>query len=180
MQQGAAGSGEKLLSLAPQGQYGKLQPHISVDPNTGEHIFSYPAQVDSKNIAANNEYKANQAAAGNDVDPTKLKAEIKAPAKTYRINPASPEYVAQAAQMAKEQNINLNQLNQIEGVKGGHGQIQQAQGVTQVAKPTQQSAPNQASLYQHVTKAKDANGNVVNLGYKNGKWFNTQTNKAVE
>jgi len=132
MQSGTAGSGEKLLSLAPQGQYGAQKPNINVDPNTGEHVFSFPAQIttDKKAKEANDAVRAAAKADGSDVDPAQLKPEVitKAPAKTYRLNPTSPDYIAQAAQMAKEQNINLPQLNQIEGKKGGHGIIPQAQG----------------------------------------------------
>jgi hypothetical protein len=34
--------------------------------------------------------------------------------------------------------------------------------------------------YQNITKAKDSNGNIVTLGLKNGKWFNTETNQQIQ
>jgi hypothetical protein len=34
--------------------------------------------------------------------------------------------------------------------------------------------------YQHQQTAKDSKGNVVTLGYKNGKWYNVKTNKPIE
>lgn len=42
----------------------------------------------------------------------------------------------------------------------------------------QQSQPN--ASYQHVTTGKDAKGNTITIGYKNGKWYDTKTNKTVE
>lgn len=126
------GSGEKLLNLIPAGQYGGAKPHIGIDKNTGDHVFSFPAQVqiDKKAVEFNNVIKKDWIADnGNkpmDADAlAELKPEkvVKADAKVYRINPASDDYHAQVAQMAKDQNINFTQLNQIEGAKGGKGQI---------------------------------------------------------
>lgn len=36
------------------------------------------------------------------------------------------------------------------------------------------------SSYQHTTQAKDSKGNVVTLGYKNGKWYNVKTNEIIQ
>lgn len=143
MQQQTPGTGEKLASLAPKGQYAaKDHVGLGINPTTGTHDFSFPAHVDQKAIEFNKDMKSKWAKEYPDLpyDPTvtgygKLKEETVAPAKNYQLNPNSPDYVAQAAQMAKEQNINLSQLNQIEGVKGGHGQIPQVRINTQ---PTQQ------------------------------------------
>lgn len=129
MQKGAAGSGEKLLSLVPKGQYGSQKPVIGLDPRTGEHLFNFPAQItpDKKAIAKNAQLRADAKLDGSAVDPNELLPETitNKPQKQYRLNPASTTYISDAAQMAKDQNINLSQLNQIEGIKGGHGQIPQ-------------------------------------------------------
>lgn len=129
MQKGVPGSGEKLLSLVPRGQYGAQKPVIGLDNKTGEHIFTFPAisEPDKKGIAKNVQTRADAKADNNAVDPADLVPEsiVKQPAKTYRLNPNSPSYIADVAAMAKDQNINLTQLNQIESVKGGHGQIPQ-------------------------------------------------------
>lgn len=112
------GSGEKFMSLAPQDQYSKTpeyptgKPLIQFDSKTGDHIFQFPPQ---------------QA-----VDPVQTKATgqitmvPKAAAKVYIIDPKSPNYMADVAQMAKEQNIDLSRLNTVEALKGGHGQIDPA------------------------------------------------------
>lgn len=42
-----------------------------------------------------------------------------------------------------------------------------------------QSQPENTS-YGNITQAKDSKGNTITLGYKNGKWYDTKTNKAVE
>lgn len=34
--------------------------------------------------------------------------------------------------------------------------------------------------YSNVTSAKDSKGNVISLGYKNGKWYDTKTHKPVQ
>lgn len=135
MQNQVPGSGEKFVSLAPSGQYGGAHIGIGVNKETGTHDFSFPAHIDEKAVAYNKVLKDkwNKEHPGEDYSPkvfgfSKLKQETTAPAKIYNLNPASPDYLAQFAQMAKEQNINLSQLNQIEGIKGGHGQVQQAQG----------------------------------------------------
>ncbi len=175
LQQGDPAAIQKFISLAPNGQFGKATPKFTIDPNTGEQIYSFPAHYDQKAVEFNNEQKAKYAKEypgeqyepGGDSGYPKLKPEILAPAKTYKINPASPDFTSRGAEMAKEQNINLPQLDQIEGVKGGHGQIKQAQ-------------PSAKSNYQHVQTAKDSKGKTVTLGYKNGKWYNTQTNQVVE
>lgn len=159
------GSGEKLLSLAPKtnnydkGQSGTLQPTSHIDPNTGEHVFYFPRQVDPKITATNNAYKAAQSVSGSDIDPSKIKDDTKFPETTYKLNPISPDYTAKMAQIAKEQNINLPQLNQIESVKGGHGVIPQAQ-TKQVATPHVQPTDNSMIKV-------NLNGRVGNIPLKN-------------
>lgn len=116
MQKGVPGSGEKMLSLIPQGQYGKAKPAIAIDATNGDHLFNFPAVVDIDGL-------------------------IKAPAKTYKINPASPDYLARVAEMAREQKINLPLLDKSESVKGGRGQIDAAKTpTTQTTKPKQVSS----------------------------------------
>lgn len=126
MQKGVPGTGEKLLSLAPKGQYGNAKPLIGIDPNTSEHVFSFPPITEpiKKNIELNAQEKIDAKKDGRDANLLP-ETTIKQPSKIYRLNPNSPNYIADAAQMAKDQNINLTQLNQIESVKGGHGQIPQ-------------------------------------------------------
>lgn len=173
MQQGQPGTGEKLISLAPKGQYGNTnKPHIDID-QVGNHIFKFPDQIDQKALEYNQAIKKkwDKENPGEPFDPTdkdyKLKQVVIKPAKIYTLNPASNTYLADAAQMATEQNINLSHLNQIESKKGGRGQIPQAiQGV------------QNSNAYQHTQTAKDPNsGKVYTLGYKNGKWYDTKTNK---
>lgn len=160
MQQGIPGSGEKLVSLAPKGQYGGEKPKIGYDNETSEYDFNFPALIDQKAAEYNRDLKTKFAKlyGKDDYDPTatgfgKLKQEVIAPASRYAINPNSPDYLAQVAQMAKDQNINLTQLNQIEGIKGGHGQVRQAQ---QQAKPQNYKAINGKS-YNH--------GELLKMGY---------------
>lgn len=136
MQQGVPGSGEKLIALTPQGQYGVQKPKINID-KTGNHIFHFPEHIDQKAKVENDVLKAKFAKEypKEEYDPTamgysKLKPETIKPAKDYILNPNSPDYAARAAQMASEQNINLGHLNQIESVKGGHGQIEGTKGST--------------------------------------------------
>lgn len=152
MQQGKPGTGEKLMSLAPKsnnydkGGSGKLHPTVGLDKNTGEHLFYFPAQKDAKIKMANDALKASAKADGDEVDKTKLKNEDKFPETTYRLNPNSPTYIADAAQMMKDQNMNLTQLNQIEGLKSGHGQIPQAQVNGQPKVNNQQSHGKTTSM----------------------------------
>lgn len=98
---GVENSHEKLFSLVPKGTL-QGTPTYTEDPNTGEQIFSFPKH--------------------------KWTGGSKIPQKeaTYRLNPNGDpgQYLGQFAQMAKEQNINLSQLNQIAGGKGGHGQLE--------------------------------------------------------
>lgn len=137
MKDGTPGSGEKFLSLVPK-QYGdNKKPAIDIDPKTGEQVFQFDAHIDPIAVEFNKSQKAKWAKEnpGEPFDPTdkdyKLKQEVIKPAKlgkdAYRLNPASPTYLADFAQMAKEQNVNLSQLDKIESIKGGHGQIPQAQ-----------------------------------------------------
>lgn len=174
MQKGVHGSGEKILSLAPQGQYGDHKPYIHQD-QAGNHIFMFPPQIDPKAIEYNKAIlkKWSNDNPGEPYDPTdkdyKQKQAIIKPGKTYTLNPTSNTYVADAAQMASEQNINLSHLNQIESKKGGRGQIPEAANGVQQLKPQ--------GSYQHTQTAKDANGKVFTLGFKNGKWYDTKTNK---
>ena len=109
------GSGEKLMALAPTGQYGKAQPFVGIDRTTGNHIFRFPAQVELDKKATEE---------SEDKQPV---YKTKAPNKNYEINPNSPDYVSEVAKMAAEQNINLSKLNQIEAKKGTRGQIPQVQ-----------------------------------------------------
>jgi len=138
MKGGQPGSGEKFISLAPPGQYGKETPHIGYDEATGEQIFSFPAHVDQKaveyNKAIKEKWQKNNPGMNFDTDFNpddkkygKLKPETNYPAViNKRLNPASPNYIADLAELAKTQNINLNQLDKIEGKKSGHGQIDEA------------------------------------------------------
>jgi|GEM_PF-3212077 len=133
MARGDAAGGDKFFSLLPKGQYGGAKPHVNIDPSNGVQTIQFPPQIDQKAVEFNKEQKAKWAKEnpGEPFDPTdkdyKLKQEEIKPKKDYPLNPASPTYLADFAQMAKEQNVNLSQLNQIEGVKGGHGQLPQAQ-----------------------------------------------------
>ncbi len=163
MQTQVPGSVEKLISLAPASQYAGKKPVIKTDASTGEHVFEFPAQVAGKDYAA---IKANTKLKQDyEKKPEKekqpwyksdikipfeksetykqLRPEIitKRPAQTYRLNPASPDYIAKAAEMAKEQNINLNELNKIEGQKGGRGQIEQAKTAPKQEQPKAKTVP---------------------------------------
>lgn len=131
MQSGQSGTGEKLLNLAPQGQYGGNKPNINIDYKSGDHVFSFPPQIDQKAVEYNRQKRAEWKEA-NPNDPFDasekgfaLKQESLKPSKVYRINPASSDYMAKVAEMASEQNINLDRLNKIEGGKGGRGDIYQ-------------------------------------------------------
>jgi hypothetical protein len=142
MQKGQTGSGEKLLSLLPKDQYGGHKPYIHQD-QAGNHIFMFPAQVDQKAVEYNQAMQKKWAKEnpGEPFDPTdkdyKLKQTVIKPGKTYTLNPTSNTYVADAAQMATEQNINLTHLNQAESKKGGRGQIPEAaNGLQQKQKPS--------------------------------------------
>lgn len=148
MQTQVPGSGEKLISLAPVAQYAGKKPVIKIDQNTGEHVFEFPAQISGKDKDAINfneklraQYEKNPEKKGGvfGIGGTKIPFEqstkfkelkpeevIKRPAQSYKLNPASPDYLAKAAEMAKEQNINLPQLNTTESKKGGRGQIDAA------------------------------------------------------
>lgn len=128
MQQGVAGSGEKLLKLVPKGLYGAAVPQVGIEPDTHLHRFDFPAQIDPKNAEYNAALRTKWAQVNPGIpfeesEGFKLKPEVIAKAKIYKLNPNSPDYVAQAAQMAAEQKIDLTKLNQIEGLKGGKGQI---------------------------------------------------------
>jgi len=163
MQTGQAGSGEKLLDLAPKGQYGTNKPHITIDPNTGEHVFSFPAHIDQKAVAENADKKAKWAKENpgepyDENDGGKLKPETIAPAKVYKINPAGNDYAAQTAQMAAEQNINLDRLNKIE--KGQQGNV----------KPAKQS--------QHTEQQQS--GTKINFKTKDGRIFAIPFNRQRE
>lgn len=168
MQQGGVGTGEKFINLAPKAQYGGKTPTIGVDQETGEHLFQFPAQIGPKDRAAikfnddlRKKYEKNPEKIGGffgmggekiPFEKSKLAIQlkpevtIKRPAQTYRLNPASPDYLAQAAELAKEQNINLSQLNQIEGKKGNRGQIQQAQGGKAPVQKKEAERPTGATL----------------------------------
>jgi len=50
----------------------------------------------------------------------------------------------------------------------------------EVKKETKTEAPKSSANYTNVTKAKDKSGNVVTLGIKNGKWYNTETNEEIK
>lgn len=176
LQQNDPAAMEKFLNLIPKGQYPHMEaPKQAIDPQTGEQLYEFPAHVNEKAIEYNKKLKEEwDAKKENKGKPYQaglgwkpLQSEIVVAPKTYKVNPASPDYLSRMAEVAKEQNINLNQLNQIEGVKGGHGQIQQAKGGNQLD-------------YKNVTTGKDSKGNEVTIGYKNGKWYNTKTNKAFE
>lgn len=130
---------EKFKSLIPKGTYEDGQsPSVQTDPNTGEQVWSFPRQ----------KIKTN----GKHLEET-----------TYKLNPSSPDYGAQAAQMAVQQHINLTNLDKIEGVKG-HGQVPGAQ----------------AGSYEHQQTGKDAKGDKITIGYKNGKWYNIKTGQVYE
>ena len=43
---------------------------------------------------------------------------------------------------------------------------------------TQANGPS--IVYSNITKGKDSKGNVITIGYRDGKWFNTKTNKEVK
>lgn len=140
----------RFVNLAPKGQYGGAKPSMDIDPNTGEHVFKFPAQVVPDETAIKKINAAKVAYnAGKGVQKTgtvlgfggtvvpfeksdKGKAiiaanpivKVKKPAAEYRLNPTDPDsYSGQTAQMAADQNIKLPQLNQIQGITGGHGQI---------------------------------------------------------
>lgn len=163
MQQGIPGSGEKLISLAPQGQYGSQKPTIYINPKNGNHEFNFPAQTDQKAVVENNVLRAKFAKEfpGDDYDGgapgySKLKPEIVKPAKVYKLNPTSPDYASQVAQMGTEQNINFSHLNQIEALKGGHGQIPQVQFKGQ--NPTNYTIKGKPYKAESVQKAATASG----------------------
>lgn len=161
MQQQIPGSGEKLIALAPAAQYGGKKPSINIDNTTGEHIFQFPAIQGGKDQSAvkfNNDlrtmYKLRPEKTGTWPFKTEVPFEkseaakqlkpeiaIKRPAQTYRLNPASPDYLAKAAEMAKEQNINLSQLNTIESKKGGRGQIDAAVKAPEKARAVKAETP---------------------------------------
>ncbi len=68
--------------------------------------------------------------------------------------------------------IKLNELtNQLTGEKVDISSLK-----TQGGKKHVGTAPS----YQHQQTAKDSKGNVVTLGYKDGKWYNVKTNKPIE
>lgn len=157
MLQGNTDAMKRIISLTPKGQYGanKISDPI-IDPQTGEHVFSFPAQVkaDEKAIKANADLRKHYAdkhqpgfwnkVTGTSPTPfeqsdafKKLQPETKIvkPAQEYRLNPADPQgYVSQASQMATDQNIKLPQLNQILGGKGGRGMIEPQKGSPKVTK----------------------------------------------
>lgn len=163
MQQQIPGSGEKLIALAPAAQYGGKKPVIKVDRNTGEHVFEFPAQIGGKDwaaIKANAKLKEDYEKNPEKVKQPWYKSDIKVPfeksetfkllrpeiktnkpAQTYKLNPASPDYLAKAAEMAKEQNINLSQLNTIESKKGGRGQIDAAVKAPEKARAVKTETP---------------------------------------
>lgn len=158
MLQGNTDAMKRIIGLTPKNQYGKEAiPDPAIDPNTGEHVFKFPAQVkpDEKAIEANKLIKQRYANSpdkkgsilgfGGTPIPieqsakwsVKLKPENKVikPAAEYRLNPADPQaYVSQASQMATDQNIKLPQLNQILGGKGGRGMIEPQKGSPKVTK----------------------------------------------
>lgn len=78
---------------------------------------------------------------------------------------------AKAAALARDYKIPVEQINSMAGGKGKHGLNSDIQ--------RQLESPAKGS-YQHVQQAKDSKGNTVNLGLKNGKWYNTATNQPVE
>lgn len=128
MKEGQPGTGEKLLSLVPKGQYGGYKPYIRKGETEGEQVFRFPAQqpTDKKSLQNNkdviDDWKSEHGNAPMD-EETKAKLIFKTPEKEYKLNTNADDYHAQVAQMAKDQNINLTQLNQIEAKKGGKGQI---------------------------------------------------------
>lgn len=164
MQQQVPGSGEKMLSLLPKGQYGNQTPAINID-KTGNHVFQFPQQVDQKAIEDNKQLKQKWARENPDepYDETatgfKLKPEIVKPAKTYSLNPTSPNYAAQGAQMISEQGGNLTRLNQAEGIKG-HGQIPIA--TPKGTQPTVYKVKGKDFKAESVQKAAKASGMSVN------------------
>lgn len=119
MKNGIPGSGEKFLQLVPKGTYYPGEhPVIGRDDATGEFIFTFPRQA----IKTNGKHR---------------------PESVYKLNPNSPDFHSQFAQMAADQHINLETLNKIEGVKG-HGQIPEAQrhGTNSPPKVTNQDEYN--------------------------------------
>lgn len=166
LQQGDPSAMEKFFNLIPKGQYANMEtPKQAVDQNTGEQLFDFPAHINEKAVQYNktlkDKWKANNAdkpyKSGDDESGDKwppLHPEITVPAKSYKLNPASPDYLSRMAQVAKEQNVNLNQLNQIEGVKGGHGQIQQAKS----DKTTEYKIKGKSFKSEAVEKAAKASG----------------------
>lgn len=182
---------QKFVSLLPKGQYGdKFDPSsvVKVDPQTGVQTWTFPEQVkvDDKVVAKNAIAKKNYEDAGGKEggflgfggkkvpweqsdaykalhkDPYKQTA----PAKSYTVDPNSPDATSKIAEMGVEQHVNFKTLNDAEGQKSGHGQIKEAQ------------AKN--SQYSHTQSGTDSKGNQITIGYKNGKWYDTKTNKPIE
>lgn len=149
MLQGNTDAMKRLISLTPKGQYGKTAiPQPAIDPATGEHVFTFPAQQtkDLKAEKAINDAKLKysqspqkeggflgiggkpipfeQSDKGKKIIAANPLYKEKKPTATYRLNPSDPQgYVSQAEAMAADQNIKLPALNQILGQKGGRGAI---------------------------------------------------------
>jgi len=178
MQNGVPGTGEKLLSLTPNGQYGKFKnigkigsdkPIIGIDKNNGDHIFTFPPQVDQKVKEQNDALRAKYAKLypgykyDEKIPGFKLGKEEKMGEKQYHINPSSPDYASRVAEMASEQNINLSKLDQIEAKKGTRGQIEQVKMPGTGTKPQKDSYTIKGRSYkaESVMKAAKASGMTV-------------------
>ncbi len=121
MKNSVPNSGEKFLSLIPNDQYDGEKPKIGILKNTGEQVFTFPSY---------------------------MKGNAYIDKKVYKLNPNSPDYLSQVAQMAADQNVNLSRLNSIEAEKGGRGQIEPARVVNR---------PSQSSKVKTVTSQADYN-----------------------
>lgn len=42
------------------------------------------------------------------------------------------------------------------------------------------ATPTNSDDYKHTSDVKDSKGNIITIGYKNGKWYNIKTNKLIE
>jgi len=161
MIQGNTDAMKHLVNLAPKSQYGKGNaPVVAIDPNTGNHIFRFPAQVVTDKKAVNDnkklraEYEQDPETKGGFLGigakkipfeqserAKQLKPEIsvKKPEQTYTLDPNDPNgYFGQVSQMAKDQNISLGELNKIQGGKGGKGIIPTATNKQVAIQPQQQ------------------------------------------
>lgn len=191
---------DKFIRLAPKTQFREGEAPVIKD-NNGYIDITMPDQVELKKngqdiIKANKQAKKDYEDAGGkeggflgigakktpweqsdtkkdlDLNEDNNPYKVLKPGQNITLDRSDPiDLNAKAAALARDYKIPVEQINSMAGGKGKHGLNQDIQ--------RQLSTATKAS-YQHVQQAKDSKGNTVNLGLKNGKWYNTATNQPVE